>query len=100
MSEFRDAYGKHTTPEAEYQNGYRDGYDAGKEESAAENVRLRDALITADCALDQVCHALDIDTAETLIRISNCRTGKVLAERSLADIFAQTRAALVKQGEN
>ena len=44
MNEFRDAYGKNTTPEAEYQNGYIDGYVAGKEACADEIARLREAL--------------------------------------------------------
>ena len=44
MDEFRDAYGKNTTPEAEYQNGYIDGYVAGKEACADEIARLREAL--------------------------------------------------------
>jgi hypothetical protein len=44
MDEFRDAYGKNTTPEAEYQNGYTDGYVAGKEDCADEIARLREAL--------------------------------------------------------
>lgn len=44
MDEFRDAYGKNATPEAEYQNGYMDGYVAGKEACADEIARLREAL--------------------------------------------------------
>jgi hypothetical protein len=45
MSDFRDAYGKHAgTPESVYQEGYLDGLAAGKEEAAAREAALVEAL--------------------------------------------------------
>ena len=66
MNEFRDAYGKNTTPEAEYQNGYMDGYVAGKEACADEIARLREAL---EKIAKQDMQAIAIDALNPNMRV-------------------------------
>lgn len=64
-----------------------------------EVARLRDVLIETNDAFEQLCIRLDVDPEETFYRVKNSKTGGVWSIKSLADIFAQARAALAEQGE-
>lgn len=63
----------------------------------AENARLREALFNSNHFLEHLCEALNIDPAETFIRLKNADTHELLNEKSIAAVFEQTRAALAEQ---
>lgn len=95
MNEFRDAYGKHTTPEAEYQNGYQDGYVAGKEDCAAEIAGLREALERLIAACD-AGRRFERGSGGMTIEAQLART---VINGVRASAVEDARDALVKQGD-